>query len=147
MTDGRAWRADAVDRFRQRFGRAPAVVVRAPGRVNVIGEHTDYSNLPVMPMAIQRSLTVAASPADDGRITAHSTIFGDARVNVVVPDENADVEGWSRYLNAAAAEMPGPCGVDLLVAGDLPPESVLSSSAALITGVLAALATVAGQQL
>src|SRR3954453_22944904 len=139
MTDGRAGSADAVDRFRQRFGTAPTVVVRGPGRVNVIGEHTDYSNLPVMPMAIQRSLTVAASPTDNGRITAHSTIFGDARVNVGVPDENADVEGWGRCLTAAAAEMPGAGGVDLLVAGDLPPESGLSSSAALITGVLAAL--------
>src|SRR3954447_19533777 len=126
MTDGRAWRADAVDRFRQRFGRAPAVVVRAPGRVNVICEHNDYSSLLVMPMAIQRSLTVAASPASDGRITAHSTMFGAARIEAAgALGADAHLEGWSRYLAAAAAEMPESGGIDLLVAGDLPPESGL----------------------
>src|SRR3954454_21500588 len=102
MTDGRAWRADAVDRFRQRFGRAPAVVVGAPGRVNVIGEHTDYSNLPVMPMAIQRALTGAASSPSSGRITAHSTMFADAWIEPAgASGEDADLEGWSRYLAAA----------------------------------------------
>src|SRR3954451_9495674 len=140
--------ADVVDRFQERFGVAPTVVVRAPGRVNVIGEHADYSNLPVMPTAIQRSLTIAASPARDGRITAHSTMFGDARISPAgVPDDDSDVGGWSRYLAAAAAEMTESGGGDLLVAGDLPPESGLSSSAALITGVLAALAAVAGREL
>src|SRR3954453_13003079 len=103
MTDGRAWRADAVDRFRQRFGSAPTVVVRAPGRVNVIGEHTDYSNLPVVPMGIQRSLTVAASPASDDRINAPWTMFGDAWIEAAAaPGEAADLDGWSRYLAAAA---------------------------------------------
>jgi galactokinase len=43
-------------RFRESFGRRPEVVVRAPGRVNLIGEHTDYNGLPVLPMAIERSI-------------------------------------------------------------------------------------------
>ena len=133
------------DAFRQRYGVAPVVLVRAPGRVNVIGEHTDYSNLPVMPMAIQRSLLIAAGPAADGRITAYSTEFGASEL--VDSDIAIEPQGWARYLWAAAAEQPPADGVRLLVGGDLPVESGLSSSAALVTGVLAAIAALAGNQL
>jgi galactokinase len=133
------------DAFGQRYGVTPAVLVRAPGRVNVIGEHTDYSNLPVMPMAIQRSLQVAAGPAADGRITAYSTEFG--ACELMVSDAETEPQGWARYLWAAAAEQPPADGVRLLVSGDLPVESGLSSSAALVTGVLAAIAAVAGDEL
>ncbi len=52
-----------------------AVVVSAPGRVNLIGEHTDYSLLPVLPMAIQRRLRVGAEPTDDGVVQARSAQF------------------------------------------------------------------------
>ncbi|MGH8874111.1 MAG: galactokinase family protein, partial [Acidimicrobiia bacterium] len=51
-----------VAEFRRRFGPEPATSVRAPGRVNLIGEHTDYSLLPVLPAAIDRAITLAAGP-------------------------------------------------------------------------------------
>jgi galactokinase len=138
--------AEVVSEFRRRFVRAPTVVVRAPGRVNIIGEHTDYSLLPVMPMAIQRSLVVASGPGDGRHVSAHSLDFGDAVVAVDGPSGDAPT-GWARYLAAAVDELPTGAGAHLVVGGDLAPESGLSSSAALITGVLAALAGSAGHEL
>ena len=57
-----------VEAFAARFGRRAEVVVRAPGRVNLIGEHTDYNGLPVLPMAIDRNVLVAAAGRGDRRV-------------------------------------------------------------------------------
>ena len=61
--------------FQERFGVEAAVVVRAPGRVNLIGEHTDYCGLPVLPIAIDRATFVAVVPTEDGVLRAVSTAF------------------------------------------------------------------------
>ena len=58
--------------FERRFDALPAFVVRAPGRVNLIGEHTDYNDGFVLPMAIDRAVWVAGRPRSDGRVWAHS---------------------------------------------------------------------------
>jgi galactokinase len=129
--------AAVVEEFRHRFGTPPEVIVRAPGRVNVIGEHTDYSLLPVMPMAIQRALIVAASRAEGEGVRAHSLGFGDAELT----DHEA---GWGRYVAAALPELQRPVAANIMIGGDLPAESGLSSSAALTTGVLAAISLLAG---
>ncbi len=68
------------ERFLQRFGRPPAVVARAPGRVNLIGEHTDYNEGFVLPMALQQCTWAAAAPRDDGRICA-VTLGGPVRTH------------------------------------------------------------------
>ncbi|MGH2392741.1 MAG: galactokinase family protein, partial [Candidatus Limnocylindria bacterium] len=81
--------------FRNRFGRSPDVIVSAPGRVNLIGEHTDYSLLPAMPLAIDRRVVVAAA-ADDRRFELHSGTYPD---NPVIGAPGA--EGWDRYIGAA----------------------------------------------
>lgn len=57
-----------TDAFRARYGAAPAVVARAPGRVNLIGEHTDYNDGFVMPLAIDRATWIALRPREDRRV-------------------------------------------------------------------------------
>jgi galactokinase len=124
--------------LRARYGLDPQVTVRAPGRVNVIGEHTDYSLLPVMPMAIQRGLTIAAAASGDRRIAARSDAFDD-EAEFDLGAAHSVAGGWPAYLAAAAAEAQVENGARLIIAGDLPPESGLSSSAALMVGVITAL--------
>lgn len=118
----------------------PTVVVRAPGRVNLVGEHTDYSYLPVLPIAVDRGLVVRAAPHERPSIEATSDGFP-GRVEVV-PGAHYAGEPWGRYLAGALAELqdiaPGR-GARLHVSGDLPADGGLSSSSALTTGVIAAL--------
>lgn len=138
----------AAAAFREAYGRAPECMVRAPGRVNLIGEHTDYSGLPVLPIAIERSVWVAAARAPDPVIRACSTRFP-------VPAELPETPGspsapWHRYLDGAVAELQkrGMTGcAQLLIDSDLPAEGGLSSSSALTVGVLAALSSVWGATL
>lgn len=126
--------------FREAYGEAPSVVARAPGRVNLIGEHTDYSELPVLPIAIEQSLYLAAGPGEAGMVEARSAAFeGAARFE----RENRHPGGaaWHRYVAGAMGQLadvaPGQ-GVRLFVGGDLPATGGLSSSSALSMAVLAA---------
>ncbi len=126
--------------YGERYGEAPAVVARAPGRVNLIGEHTDYSELPVLPIAIEQSLYVAAGPGEAGLVEARSATFeGDARFE----RDNRHPSGaaWHRYVAGAMGQLtdvaPGQ-GVYLYVGGDLPATGGLSSSSALSVAILAA---------
>ena len=63
---------DIAAHFNQRFGEAPAVVVRSPGRVNLIGEHTDYNDGFVLPLAIDRAAWIALRPRNDCRVSIYS---------------------------------------------------------------------------
>jgi len=133
--------ADLRQAFEAAYGEPPAVVVRAPGRVNLIGEHTDYSYLPVMPIAIDRALYVAANATDDGMVEARSAAF-EPPAQLSRDAEAEPGQGWHGYLAGALQELrniaPGR-GARLLVHGDLPAEGGLSSSSALTVGVMAAL--------
>ena len=125
--------------FRRHFGRAPAVVVSAPGRVNLIGEHTDYAGLPVLPFAIDRRVTVAAAP--DHRLEIVSETGGDTYVN------RSQREGWHRYVGAVLDALGHEPGVLATVDGDLPSGGGLSSSTALTMALVAAVARVGGRGL
>lgn len=116
------------------FGEPPAFVVRAPGRVNLIGEHTDYNDGFVLPMAIDRAVWIAARPRDDRRMTLRALAFDDQIVIDLdhLQHENA---GWPEYVKGVAhvlaeAGYP-PSGWDGIIAGDVPIGAGLSSSAAL----------------
>jgi len=61
-----------IDAFERRYGRAPEKLARVPGRGNIIGEHTDYSLLPVLPMAIDREVVIAVAATDEPVIDAYS---------------------------------------------------------------------------
>jgi galactokinase len=116
------------------------VQLRAPGRVNLIGEHTDYMDLPVLPMAIQRGITIRGSVVDEPGLVASSEAA--QGVPVVLEPEAPLPDGWGRYLAGALRQLGSAArgrGAELYVDGDLPETGGLSSSSALTTGVLKAL--------
>jgi galactokinase len=142
--------APAIALFRETFGVAPRAVASAPGRVNLIGEHTDYNGGPVLPIAIAARATAAVGPAEEGLLEAVSTRDGllvRARWQEQLPD------GWAAYAAGVLRELwtleavPPGRGVRLAVASDVPIGAGLSSSAALTVSVAKALAALAGAKL
>ena len=129
--------------FRARTGQQPAGVWAAPGRVNLIGEHTDYNDGYVMPFALAQRVLIAAAPRHDGSwsvtsLNNHSTeVFRAA-------DLQPGMAGWQAYVAGVvwALQEAGHRigGADLVLSSDVPTGAGLSSSAALECAVLAALA-------
>lgn len=124
-------------KFEQRFGVKP-LLVRAPGRINLIGEHTDYNDGYVMPAAIDREIVFAMAPADDGRTIIHAADVNETveiDLNNVRRDEKG---GWINYLLGVIDRLKaGQADVKpfwCLFAGNIPIGSGLSSSAALECG-------------
>jgi galactokinase len=118
-------------------------MVSAPGRVNLIGEHIDYHGLPVLPMALRRSIRIQFQPRADCRICVTSGAYGHrefAWTSGLTPVARGD---WENYLRAAAQAIAGKWGVmngiDATIDADLPPAAGLSSSSALIVAVTLAL--------
>ncbi|MGA2741714.1 MAG: galactokinase family protein [Bryobacteraceae bacterium] len=112
-------------------------LVAAPGRVNLIGEHIDYHGLPVLPIAIRRSVRVAFRGRADGRIRAVSAGGYGVRDFAWTADLTPTTAGdWENYLRAAACAVGRKWGsgrgVDAAIVSDLPPAAGLSSSSALI---------------
>jgi galactokinase len=132
--------------FAARFGRRPELAVRAPGRVNLIGEHTDYSEGLVLPCAIDRDTLVLAAPRADRRVRALSLDQEQpAELDLAAL---ARTGGWSDYVAGAAFALAARgqrlAGADLAVASRVPIGSGLSSSAALCVAAAWALAKLAG---
>jgi len=127
----------AASEFTAKFGRPPRWVVAAPGRVNIIGEHTDYSGGLVLPMAIDRYTVIAAAPApaDDGlRLRLLSAAVGQS---VDIPLAATPAPGEPRWANYARGVVAGfgarglvPPALDALAISDVPLGGGLSSSAA-----------------
>jgi len=137
----------AVGAFRKEWGAAPAVFVRAPGRVNLIGEHTDYNEGFVLPMAIDRAVWIALRPIPERRVTVHAADLGgslDFELAAIArggPPWAEYVKGVAWSLTEAGHSLAGWQGV---VAGDVPIGAGLSSSAALEVAGARAFAAVAG---
>ena len=135
--------------FRELYGGEPRVF-RAPGRVNLIGEHTDYNDGFVLPMAIERGTLVAARARDDRRVRVHSLNIGEGA------EFDLDAPGpvrrgvWLDYVEgvAQALERRGTRlrGADLAVLSDVPAGAGLSSSAALEISTGLALSSVSGHE-
>ncbi|HEX6103948.1 MAG TPA: galactokinase [Gemmatimonadales bacterium] len=128
------------------FSARPVVLTSAPGRVNLIGEHTDYNGGPVLPVALDRRTAVAASHADDWIVS--STMDGKVRaLDVDAPLRKA----WTDYLVGVVRELRGvgaaPAGAHVAVATSLPIGAGLSSSAALTVAAAKALSLLAGRRL
>jgi galactokinase len=127
---------DLRGRFQELFGGTPRVF-RAPGRVNLIGEHTDYNDGFVMPVAIHLSTWVAIRSRPDGKFVVHSENFSQT-----VELGRTDV-AWSRYVFGVVRVLERMeyrlGGADLLIYSDLPIGAGLSSSAALEVAVGCAL--------
>ncbi len=137
-------RVKASALFRSTFGVAPAAGASAPGRVNLIGEHTDYNGGPVLPVALGARTTVVAGPADSGLLEIVSTRDGQlARLDY---RENR-AAGWGAYVAGVMRELvaagAAAGGARIAVASDVPIGAGLSSSAALTVATAKALATLA----
>jgi galactokinase len=138
--------------LRERFGQAlrgrPELIVRSPGRVNLIGEHTDYNDGWVLPAALDMGTDVAARARDDRmlRVVAPRLGAGD----LVSLDDLRPTDGpeWTRYVRGSAAMVEAAGhripGADLLIDSDLPIGAGLSSSASLELGVAVALLSLVG---
>ena len=123
--------------FAASFGGAPALVARAPGRVNLIGEHTDYNDGFVLPCAIDFDTLVAIAPRDDAEVHVVASDFGGAtdRFSLAGPIAHHPQGGWQDYVRAVLAVlreagMPAR-GANIALGGNVPQGAGLSSSASL----------------
>jgi galactokinase len=137
-----------IEAFETRFTRRPAHVVRAPGRVNLIGEHTDYNDGFVLPMAIDRAVWIALEPIAEPSVEIYSMDYKRA-AGFAFDNLERGRHDWIEYVKGVAwtlqeADYPlnGWRGV---IAGDVPVGAGLSSSAALETAVAEAFVTLAGR--
>lgn len=138
--------ASAEHRFAEYYGRRPVGVWSAPGRVNLIGEHTDYNDGFVFPFAIDRRTTVAVGDRDDRLVRVASTFSPDVvevHLDELTPDA---VSGWAAYplgvvwaFGEHGADLAHARGVDLHIHSDVPVGAGLSSSAAIECAVALAL--------
>jgi galactokinase len=127
--------------FQQIFGSPPEVVVRAPGRVNLIGEHTDYNDGFVLPAAIDRAVTYAGRRRGDRHVRVYSEDFK-ATVEFDLDDiQKAGENTWSNFLRGVSKFLEGDghrlAGADIAFGGNVPREAGLSSSAAVEVGATA----------
>ncbi|WP_433799439.1 galactokinase [Actinomycetospora sp. CA-084318] len=129
--------------FRDAHGRDPEGVFSAPGRVNLIGEHTDHNEGHVLPFAIDRRTFVAAARRDDDRVTVRSDDPGTEATELVVGKLVA-ATGWSAYPLGTLWALGVGTGWDLVVHGEVPLGAGLSSSAALESAVALAVSELAG---
>ena len=127
-------------KFLEIFGKEPDLVAAAPGRVNLIGEHIDYSDGFVLPFAIKDRTLVAARKRDDSTIRIASMQRRNKIVTVDINRVKPGLKGeWERYALGVVWSMGVKTGVDLLIDGHVPLGAGLSSSAALECSVATAM--------
>lgn len=133
--------------FQSRFGQPPAFVVRAPGRVNLIGEHTDYNDGFVLPMAIDRAVWIALRQRTDGLVHLHSLDLDQTETFNLAALRHEDA-GWIEYIKgvAWALQTAGHAltGWEGVMSGDVPRGAGLSSSAAVELATARAFQAVSG---
>ncbi len=134
--------------FRSVYGADAAVVARAPGRVNLIGEHTDYNRGLVLPVALAHTTYAAVAARDDGVVRIASGDDGEPWTGSISAVGPGDVDGWAAYvagvlwaLREDGLEVPG---MDVVVHGTVPLGAGLSSSAALECSVALAVCGLLG---
>ena len=136
--------------FDAHFGGMPDLIARAPGRVNLIGEHTDYNNGFVLPMAIGCGTMVAARRRGDGQVRLLAADLDNATTAFAIdaPIQPSSDAPWSNYVRGVAhaliADGLALGGADIAIAGDVPKGAGLSSSASLEVAIGLAFAELAG---
>ena len=127
-----------LENFRARFG-SPATLYRAPGRVNLIGEHTDYNEGFVLPAAIEFYCWVAAATRTDRNLVLHSKNYNETVEANLDSISAAREKHWAKYPLGVAWALGNAgkhlCGANVLISGDVPIGSGLSSSAAIEVAV------------
>ncbi|WAJ69036.1 galactokinase [Catenovulum adriaticum] len=135
-------RQDLVTKaYQAYFGQAPELVCHGPGRVNLIGEHTDYNGGFVFPAAINFGTDIAASLRDDRQVNVRALDFDNQLVSFSLDQiEFDEVHTWSNYIRgvliALLQDYPEIKGVDFVVSGNVPQGAGLSSSASFEIAVL-----------
>ncbi|MBL7487545.1 galactokinase [Frankia sp. AgB1.9] len=151
MTDRTALAAHLAARFQDFVGRPAAGVWAAPGRVNLMGEHTDYNDGLVLPFAIDSAALVAVAPRVDDRLTCRSLDRPDVAAIHAGDLAPGSITGWPAYVLGAVWALGWPQagrpGLDIVVTSDVPAGAGLSSSAALTCAVTLAAAEIAGLEL
>jgi len=141
--------ARAATVFQAAFGQAPTLAVQAPGRVNLIGEHTDYNDGLVLPCAIGYRTAIVARPRADRLMRVVAADYDDAVDTYALdaPIERLAAPMWANYVRGAVGELlqregaGSLAGMDLVIAGNVPQGAGLSSSASLSVAVGTLLAT------
>ncbi len=139
-----------TDAFTERFGHSPELVARAPGRVNLIGEHTDYNDGFVLPCAIGPATMIAVRKRDDDIVEVVAADFEDAgdRFDLKTPLERNLKQPWADYvrgmISALQKEGHALSGAQIAIAGNLPKGAGLSSSASLEVALGKAMLALAG---
>lgn len=152
MSVSRTLRARVEASFVRAFGRAPDLIVASPGRVNLIGEHTDYNDGFVMPCAIDRHTLVAVARAPNGEARVVAADYADAldRFTPAAPIAHGD-QRWADYVRGPVDQLVArgfvPGGFNLAIAGNIPQGTGLSSSASLEVGVVTALSELFGWEI
>ncbi|MEM8739798.1 MAG: galactokinase [Planctomycetota bacterium] len=124
--------AQTVHAFERAFGGPPTHAAVAPGRVNLIGEHIDYCDGYVLPLAIQRQAVVVGRARPDSTAKLRSTALpGEAVFDIDDAPIALGPPDWSRYLRGVAAFSLTPAGFELMLDSNVPPGGGLSSSAAI----------------
>jgi len=131
-------RERVTQEFERRLGAPPMLLARAPGRVNLIGDHTDYNDGFVLPMAIDRAVWIAMRSRDSSKVHVHSLDFDDDTDFDAIDVEHGS-RGWGEYVRGVAWALGEHvarkgatlCGWEGVMAGDVPLGAGLSSSAAL----------------
>ena len=140
-----------TERFEAVFGTAPTFIASAPGRVNLIGEHTDYNDGYVFPVAINKYLNIAVRKRSDRRVVLHALDVSEScdfslDARTPIPHQTP---AWSRYLIGVASLLQASgkqvAGIDAVITGDVPIGAGLSSSAALSVAATLAFLTAASE--
>ncbi|WP_159570400.1 galactokinase [Curtobacterium sp. 18060] len=130
--------------FQQVYGYEPAVRYSAPGRVNLIGEHTDYNDGYVLPFAIDRRTSASIAPRPDRLLRVSSAFDAGTVLELSLDDlDPSNMTGWSAYVfgiawalrEQAGADLSDTTGFDVFIESDVPVGAGLSSSAAIECGV------------
>ncbi|HNT75931.1 MAG TPA: galactokinase [Anaerolineae bacterium] len=123
-----------IQSFRGRFQAQPQLVVRAPGRVNLIGEHTDYNQGLVLPVAVDQAAWLAVSPVDERWANIRAVNMGNDDVAFSLEGVPASMGGWSDYPKGIVWAFMDrnlqPGGINAVLASDVPVGAGMSSSAA-----------------
>lgn len=134
--------------YKEHFGFEPETGVRAPGRVNIIGEHTDYNHGFVMPMALERETIILARKRPGNTLNAFAATLGRSAETSLDNRERNPQEPWLDYIVGVADELAKAgkplTGADIMITGDVPIGCGLSSSASLEMAALAMFETLGG---
>lgn len=141
----------AARMFEKIYGHSPSLAATAPGRVNLIGEHTDYNEGFVLPMAIGRQTLLLGEPTQDSEVTLHSVTTGETAIFDVEGGVQRGEPAWSNYVRGVIAgfqRLKIPLtGFNAVIDSDVPLGGGLSSSAALEVAAATFLEAMSGRKL